>query len=331
MKQLISVYAFLLLFAFSCQKASTPVDISEPIKTGQIVERNCAADDLFQQQLKDDPTFRSRVNEIEAFTQKLIQSGKLQRGPSSISTTITIPVVMHIVYNTPEENISDAQIQSQLEVLNEDFNLQNADNRKVPSHFENIKANVGIKFVLAQVIRKYTTKTSFGTNNAVKKSVLGGSDPVDPSRNLNFWSCNLGQNLLGYAQFPGGNPNTDGVVVLYSAVGSRAKFSRGIYVNNYDLGRTATHEVGHWMNLRHIWGDANCGNDYVGDTPLHNTYNVGCPSSNERSTCAGTPLEMWMNYMDYTYDECMYMFSNGQKNRMLAVFATGGPREDFVQ
>jgi hypothetical protein len=330
MKQLTSVYAFLLLFAYSCQKANAPVDIVETSKTSQIVERNCAADDLFQQQLKDDPSFRARVKEIEAFTQKMIQSGELQKGSGSTAAFITIPVVMHVVYNTPEENISDAQIQSQIEVLNEDFNLQNADTRKVPSHFESVKANVGIKFVLAQVIRKYTSKSSFGTNNAVKKSVLGGSDAVDPSRNLNFWSCNLGQNLLGYAQFPGGNPNTDGVVVLYSAVGSRAKFSRGTYVNNYDLGRTATHEVGHWMNLRHIWGDATCGNDNVGDTPLHNTYNVGCPKADERSTCVGTPLEMWMNYMDYTYDACMYMFSNGQKDRMLAVFSAGGPRAAFA-
>ena len=80
------------------------------------------------------------------------------------------------------------------------------------------------------------------------------------------------------------------------------------------------------MNLRHIWGDASCGNDLVWDTPQHNTSNGGCPSYPHRSTCAGTPVEMTMNYMDYTYDRCMYMFTNGQRDRIKAVFATGGPR-----
>jgi hypothetical protein len=85
------------------------------------------------------------------------------------------------------------------------------------------------------------------------------------------------------------------------------------------------------MNLRHIWGDANCGNDQVGDTPLHNTANYGCPAAGHKSTCTGTPVEMTMNYMDYTDDACMYMFSAGQKTRMLAVFASGGPRNSFAQ
>jgi hypothetical protein len=80
------------------------------------------------------------------------------------------------------------------------------------------------------------------------------------------------------------------------------------------------------MNLRHIWGDATCGNDQVGDTPLHNTANYGCPAQGHLSTCTGAPKEMWMNYMDYTDDRCMYMFSVGQSDRMLATFATNGSR-----
>jgi hypothetical protein len=99
----------------------------------------------------------------------------------------------------------------------------------------------------------------------------------------------------------------------------------------YHRGRTATHEVGHWINLRHIWGDATCGTDYVGDTPQHNTSNGGCPSDTHRSTCTGTPLEMWMNYMDYTYDECMYMFTDLQRDRMRTVFAAGGARASMAQ
>jgi hypothetical protein len=176
------------------------------------------------------------------------------------------------------------------------------------------------------VKRVQSNRKQWGWEDAVKYSSRGGSDAVDPARYLNIWVCNLGQNLLGYAQFPGGNPATDGVVVLYSAFGDE-----GTLIPNYNKGRTATHEVGHWLNLRHIWGDATCGNDFVGDTPPHNTSNGGCPPPDHRSTCAGTPLEMWMNYMDYTYDGCMYMFTNGQKDRMLAVVAPGGPRETLAK
>lgn len=329
MKKLTLLGLLLVLFALSCQKAEVPHEQLDD-ESSQIVERKCAADDIFQAQLDADPNFRRKVDDIETFTRRMISSGELNKS-KLVGSTITIPIVVHVLYNKAAENISDAQIQSQIDVLNEDYNLQNADNTKVPSTFSGVKANVGIKFTLAQVIRKSTNKKSWGTNDAVKKSSMGGSDPVDPAHNLNLWSCNLGQSLLGYAQFPGGNPATDGVVILYSSVGSRKKVAGGTYVTNYDLGRTATHEIGHWMNLRHIWGDAACGNDFVGDTPLHNAANTGCPSADHRSTCTGTPLEMWMNYMDYTYDACMYMFSNGQKDRMLAVFAAGGPRASFAQ
>ena len=99
----------------------------------------------------------------------------------------------------------------------------------------------------------------------------------------------------------------------------------------YNLGRTATHEVGHWLNLRHIWGDATCGNDLVADTPVHNGPNYGAPAYPHYSTCSGQPVEMTMNYMDYTDDRGMYMFSNGQKSRISAVFASGGPRNGFAQ
>jgi hypothetical protein len=131
---------------------------------------------------------------------------------------------------------------------------------------------------------------------------------------------------LGYAQFPGGSSATDGIVLDDNATGNT-----GTAAAPFNKGRTATHEVGHWLNLRHIWGDATCGNDQVGDTPTHNTANYGCPAAGHKSTCSGTPIEMTMNYMDYTDDACMYMFSAGQASRMLAVFAAGGPRASFAQ
>ena len=143
---------------------------------------------------------------------------------------------------------------------------------------------------------------------------------------MNMWVCNLAGGYLGYAQFPGGSSATDGVVIDDNAFGTT-----GSATVPFDKGRTATHEVGHWMNLRHIWGDATCGNDQVEDTPLHNTYNFGCPAAGHTSACTGNPVEMTMNYMDYTDDACMYMFSGGQRTRMLAVFASGGPRNSFAQ
>ena len=136
----------------------------------------------------------------------------------------------------------------------------------------------------------------------------------------------FGRTLLGYAQFPGGPAAKDGVVLVYKYTGRT-----GTVASPYNKGRTATHEVGHWMNLYHIWGDATCGTDEVGDTPQHNTSNGGCPTFPHYSTCTGTPVEMTMNYMDYTYDACMYMFTAGQKSRMQAVFASGGPRASFAQ
>jgi hypothetical protein len=321
---LASIAAVFIFFA--CQKNDAAKEPVEETATPQLTERKCAADEVLQQQMAADPALRQRMQEIEKFTSRTIASGNARL----VNGVIEIPVVVHVVYRTTAENISDAQVQSQIDVLNEDFNNTNTDRTKVPDHFKGDQTNVGVRFVLAQTIRKQTKKRSWGTNDDVKRSSRDGSSPIDPANNLNMWSCNLSQSLLGYAQFPGGNPATDGVVVLYSAVGSKDK-AAGTYTSNYNLGRTATHEVGHWMNLRHIWGDATCGSDLVGDTPQHNTSNGGCPSATHRSTCTGTPLEMWMNYMDYTYDACMYMFSNGQRDRMLAVFAANGPRAAFGQ
>jgi hypothetical protein len=216
--------------------------------------------------------------------------------------------------------------------LNTDYNATNSDLRKVPSLFTPVIGKVGVRFVLANIIRKATNVTSWGTDDAMKKSNKGGINSTDPTHNLNLWVCNLGQNLLGYAQFPGGNSATDGVVILYSAFGSRAIYHQGTYIQTYDLGRTASHEVGHWMNLYHIWGDdgGRCtGSDRVDDTPNQGDLNFGCPTFPHIS-CSNSG-DMSMNYMDYTDDACMYMFTKGQVDRMLAVFAPKGPRAAIGQ
>ena len=143
---------------------------------------------------------------------------------------------------------------------------------------------------------------------------------------------------LGYTQLPvsniGGLANssndrlTDGIIVHYRAFGSTDDGPFDLETQ-YNKGRTLTHEMGHFFGLRHIWGDATCGSDLVSDTPTHNTANFGCPTYPHLSTCTGRPVEMTMNYMDYTDDACMFMFSSGQKNRSLAIFAAGGPRASF--
>ncbi|MFV8343852.1 zinc metalloprotease [Flavobacterium sp. XS2P39] len=312
-KILLTATAFLMLF--SCQNDQS--ESTDPA-TNAIAQRGCASQEVLEAQLKADPTLALRMNQIEAFTEKAMLTGRLVNGK------IEIPVVVNVLYKTAAENISDAQIQSQIDVLNQDFNATNSDFNSVPALFSGAAANVGITFVLETVNRKVTSKTSWGTRDAMKKTKQGGLDPTSPTTKLNMWACTIGGGILGYAQFPGGSTATDGVVIDSKYFGLSGS---GAYP--YNLGRTATHEVGHWMNLRHIWGDATCGSDLVTDTPTHNTANYGVPAYPHYSTCTGTPVEMTMNYMDYTDDRGMYMFSNGQKSRMAAIFVSGGARAGF--
>jgi hypothetical protein len=312
-KIILSAAAFMMLF--SCQNDQTE---SAELATNTINKRGCATQEVLASQLAADPTLAIRMNKIEAFTQNAMLTGRLVNGK------VEIPVVVNVLYNTADENISDAQIQSQIDVLNDDFNGANSDYNSVPTLFSGDKANVGISFVLETINRKSTKKRSWGTRDVMKNGKRGGIDATSPDNKLNMWVCTIGGGILGYAQFPGGNPDTDGVVMDSKYFGLS-----GFANAPYNLGRTATHEVGHWMNLRHIWGDATCGNDFVDDTPTHNTANYGIPAYPHYSTCAGTPVEMTMNYMDYTDDPGMYMFTNGQKSRMDAVFVSGGARAAF--
>ena len=303
----------------SCQKNN----LTDDENTSPILHRNCASQEVLEAQIKADPELEQRMSNFEKIIENNIKNNASAR---LVNGVIEIPVVVNVLYKSTAQNISTTQIQSQIDVLNEDFNATNADSYKVPSNFQNVKANVGIRFVLDKVVRKKTSKTSWSTNDAMKKSSSGGISATTPTTKLNIWVCNLSGGVLGYAQFPGGASSTDGVVILSTAFGIV-----GTAAAPFNKGRTATHEVGHWLNLRHIWGDATCGSDLVSDTPTHNTANYGCPAASHKSTCSGTPLEMWMNFMDYTDDACMYMFSNGQKSRVLATFASGGPRASFAQ
>ncbi len=325
MKKTLVLIAGYFIIGIGCTKTSlTETNIDTSGEESSLTGRRCAAQEVLDQQLKDDPTLAARMDDIENFTTRFAQDPSAYR---LVNGVIEIHVVVNVLYRTSAQNISSAQIASQITVLNQDFQALNADYNSTPAIFQGVRSgNTNVRFVLDQVIRKSTTKKSWGTNDAMKKTSQGGIAPTSPTTKLNLWCCNLSGGILGYAQFPGGSSSTDGVVVDDNAFGNTGTVSAP-----YHKGRTATHEVGHWLNLRHIWGDANCGSDLVGDTPQHNTANYGCPTYPHRSTCSGTPVEMTMNYMDYTNDACMFMFSAGQKTRMQAVFASGGPRNSFAQ
>jgi hypothetical protein len=300
--------------------------------------RNCGTMDLLETQLEQDPGLYSRMQQIERQTEAFVRQGGHQG-----RTVVTIPVVFHIVHNGDaigaNENLSEALVLAQLDQLNKDFRLTNADTSLIPSLFQDVAADAEIEFCLAQRKPDGTATNGINRINGGRtswtrsriESSLKPSTIWDRNQYLNVWTVIFGSgdaSLLGYAQFPGGTATTDGVVVTYTSVGSTTQPNPGGGV--FGQGRTLTHEVGHWLNLRHIWGDASCGNDLVSDTPVHNTSNTGCPAYPHYSTCSGAPVEMTMNYMDYTNDGCMYMFTAGQKTRMQAVLAVSGSRSSLA-
>lgn len=268
------------------------------------------------------PGMQDNMRDIEEFTRDFERTPQL-RGP----VTVSIPVVVNVIYKTGSQNISDAQIQSQIDVLNEDFRRTNSDANNTWSQ----AIDTNIEFCLASVDpdgnptdgirRKSTSKPSFSANDAMK-SAGQGLAPWDPSSYLNIWVCNLSSGLLGYAQFPGGPASTDGVVIDYAYFGTI-----GTATAPFDLGRTATHEVGHWLNLRHIWGDGGCSvDDFVSDTPSSDGPNYGCALGHV--SCGS--VDMVQNYMDYSDDACMNLFTEGQSLRMDALFAPGGARASLT-
>ncbi|MBK6985613.1 MAG: zinc metalloprotease [Bacteroidetes bacterium] len=249
--------------------------------------------------------------------------------------TVTIPVVVHVVYQNATENISNAQAISQVQVLNDDFAKLNADAIKVTQPtFSTVAAGAQIRFCLAQrdplgnattgVVHYSTTVSTFGTNDNVKNSATGGATAWDVTKYVNIWVCDLGSSLLGYGEFPTGSlSNTWGLVLNYRYTGSG-----GSAQAPFNLGRTGTHEFGHCFNLFHIWGDdgGSCsGSDQCADTPNQASEHYGpfAQGSIQTDACSpSSPGTMWMNYMDYTDDNSMYMFTAGQVARMEAVVNT---------
>lgn len=257
--------------------------------------------------------------------------GRLLNNNNSLASlpTVTIPVVVHVVYANASQSISPTQAAQQVQVLNDDFAKLNSDAGNVPSAFASVASGANIRFCLAQrtpsntattgIVYKLTSVTSFTTNDAVKSNSQGGDDPWDVTKYVNIWICNLSGSLLGYGEFPSGSISpTWGLVCDYGTVPGGA-------TSGYNLGRTGTHEFGHCFNLYHIWneGGGTCGNtDICTDTPMQQNPSGGCNSVGQVVTDACSPSApgiMWMNYMDYSADACMYMFTAQQAARMEAV------------
>lgn len=360
----ISIKGILFIFCLFCigntycqsDKITGKTLFGLPVKEGTINPKNgnirCASTE-YEQFLQEKNPKRMTSAQFETWLAPLVTKYKATRASSKISgTVITIPVVVHVIYNGQAlgvaPNIIDAQVQSQITVLNQDF-------RKLlgtPGYNTNpVGADVEIQFELAKqdpngnptngIDRVNLTQSSWSDIDIDK--TLKPNTIWDPTNYLNMWSVRFTDTtLLGYAQFPdastllglsttGGLSNTDGVVSSYDVFGSKTFDTNSTFLLNtqYNKGRTMTHEVGHWLGLLHIWGDATCGNDYCDDTPIHHDSNYGCPTTIPLSCDIPAVPEMIENYMDYTDDSCMNIFTQNQKDRITTIMNNAARRSSL--
>lgn len=262
-------------------------------------------------------------------------------------SVITIPVVFHVVWNTPTQQVSQSLLAQTIDVLNKDFRRQNPDasstgqfggyqnqNGLWSSNYSNIAADCEIEFLMCGVTYDYTSlnQIDIAQNPYYLKNTFPYYQDYPPTNYLNVWVCNISGSMLGLAEFPGSPQQYDGVTITYTSVG----------YNNSNY-RVLTHEVGHWLGLRHIWGDCTCCDDYVTDTapqqadnatlanqpPFPNHPNqypcatwTSCPNYNVWNGLNYPYVNMGDNFMDYSPSSCMNFFSIGQKQRMWSILNT---------
>lgn len=282
-------------------------------------QRLCGSDEYLKYEIQNNPGSRETIIQNEQAIREYAAKYR-----STNRSVVTVPVVFHVVYRTAAENIPDSWIADQLRVLNEDFRKLNADVVQTPSVWDSLVADCEIEFCFAQrdpqgnatngITRTSTTRATFTfPKNDMKNDSTGGEDAWPSNQYLNIWICNTGA-YYGWAILPwASTPANDGVVINYKYVGTLPGVP-----SPYNGGRTGTHEVGHWFGLRHIWGEGNCGNDSINDTPVQSTATFGCPAFPVLSCSNGSNGNMFVNFLDYTDDHCMVMFTEGQKERMWA-------------
>lgn len=300
---------------------------NKTVKTTPPPRRMCGCMSVHYWLLEQHPQYRVAQSELEHAFMETRRVAK-----TAPSKPYKINVVVHILKSPGIGNVTSAQVAAQIAALNKDYRAKNPDRKKVPTIWKGLVADAMIEFQLAAkdpkgksttgILHVPTTVAEFGQNDSMKDPARGGSAPWPTDRYLNIWVCPLKDNLLGYAQFPGGPRETDGVVISYNAFGRG-----GTAQAPFNKGRTCTHEVGHYFNLRHIWGDTpDCsGGDSVDDTPNAEGSNYGQPSFPNVSCRNGPNGDMFMNYMDYVDDAAMFMFTPEQVARMHA--ALQGPRK----
>ncbi len=346
MKNFIALLCSCLCYFYGYTQTTTqlsclPTPTHAPISTNE----QCGSNALRDFNISRFPELLAQERAVSDFTEAWIANYEqaqltttASRQPES--TTLVIPVVFHIVYRNEVQNLSEAQIQSQLDVLNQDFRRTNLDAANTPSEFAGMAADCELEFCLAAedpygnatigITRTETTEEEIGVGVApngfprIYYTALGGRDAWDTERYLNIWVCEFNEGLLGLGSKPGtAYPAEDGVVINYKFFGTV-----GTSTAPYNKGRTATHEVGHFLNLEHMWGTSTGGcvqDDLVEDTPMQGYSYGGCPVYPQTS-CSSS--DMFMNFMDYTDDACMNLFTEGQKARILATL--NGPRAALV-
>jgi hypothetical protein len=300
-----------------------------------------------------DTWFNSKVNEY-----------KQQNAQAKSAAPVVLPVIVHVIHGGQNvgsyPNMTQAQINTQLLSLNADFAGTGFNVGNLPSVFSGLVSNTGISFCYAKLDPTGDCLSEPGVDRVDYRTISGVTNPAsantsaalmslmdnyikpatiwDPTKYLNIWVSDVGAGaqILGYATFPAnstlsgifgtGNSQNDGVWVWTRAFGSS-----GFAQAPYNKGRTATHEIGHWLGLRHIWGDSNCGTDYCNDTPVSQNDNYGCPVHPYKlGVCSlNTTGEMFMNFMDYSDDACLYLFTPDQNTRMQTALTNGTYRNQL--
>lgn len=291
---------------------------------------------------------KENKEQFEQWLKRQVELNKRSPNQRIRSSPYKIQVVVHVIYTGAETNIPDAQIESQLDVLNKDFNRLNLDAASTPAEFQSVASGLAIEFSLATKDPNGLPTTGINRVNVTKSSWTREEDiqlkslSYWPAENyLNIWVCNL-SGFRGYAQFPvstlpgvensSKNRLTDGIVIGYRFFGSADYGAFGLNAN-YNKGRTTTHEIGHFFGLRHIWGDKDdcSGTDYIDDTPPQAGSTSTCPTHPQKSCPDGNPVnKMFQNYLDLTQDACMNLFTTGQVDRMRIVLESSPRRASLL-